>query len=80
MFFNSLDEFLNPKDFHLDIYNNKIYIDNFSKIVHLSPEKIIINGPNKKITLIGTGFSLNKLADKELLIIGKLESLALKDE
>ena len=77
---NYLRNFLDPKDFHIDIYDRSIDITNYNKIITLGTAKIIIEAPLKKITLCGSNFSLNKLADKELLISGKLDSLEIKHE
>ncbi len=80
MLVNYLRNFLDPQDFHIDIYNNKIHINNYEKIISLGTTKIIIKVNNQQINLFGTNFSLNKLADSELLITGSLESLEIKHE
>lgn len=80
MLANYLKEFLDPSEFHLDIYNGKIHINNYQKIISLGTTKTIIKAGNKKISLTGSNFSLNKLENNELLITGNLESLAIANE
>ncbi len=72
--------FIDPKDFSINIYKDKINIKNYKKIITLGINKIIIKLDNLKITLNGNNFSLTKLKDEELLITGKLESLEMKYE
>lgn len=80
MGYNYLRNFLNPVDFHIDIYNKLIHITNYEKILTLLSNKIIIKTKNQKVTLEGKNFSLKKLADKELLILGELSNLEMKYE
>ena len=80
MGYNYLRNFLNPVDFHIDIYNKLIHITNYEKILTLLSNKIIIKTKNQKVTLEGKKFSLKKLADKELLILGELSNLEMKYE
>lgn len=72
--------FIDPKDFNINIYSDKINIKNYKKIITLGVNKIIIKLDNKKVTLNGNKFSLTKLKDEEVLITGKLESLEIKYE
>ena len=80
MLVRNLYNFLDHSSFHIDIYDNKIHICNYKRIISLGSSKIIIKTNDKKVSLIGNNFSLNKLADNEILIIGNLESLEIKDE
>lgn len=80
MTYNYLRNFLDPIDFHIDIYDKKIHITNYEKILTLGSNKIIIKAKSRKITLEGRNFSLKKLADRELLILGSLNNLEIKYE
>ena len=80
MAYNYLRNFLDPIDFHIDIYDKKIHITNYLKILTLGSNKIIIKAKSRKITLEGRDFSLKKLADRELLILGRLDNLEIKYE
>ena len=80
MAYNYLRNFLDPIDFHIDIYDKKIHITNYLKILTLGSNKIIIKAKSRKITLEGRDFSLNKLVDRELLILGRLDNLEIKYE
>ena len=80
MAYNYLRNFLDPIDFHIDIYSKIIHITNYEKILTLGSNKIIIKAKSRKITLEGRDFSLKKLADRELLILGSLNNLEIKYE
>ena len=80
MAYNYLRNFLDPIDFHIDIYGEFIHITNYLKILTLSCNKIIIQVESCKIILEGRDFSLNKLADRELLISGRLYNMEIKYE
>lgn len=80
MVYDYLRNFLDPTSFHMDIYDKKIHLINYEKILTLGVNKIIIKAKNKKIILEGSNFSLNKLKDKELLILGELNNLEIKYE
>ena len=80
MAYNYLRNFLDPIDFHIDIYDKKIHITNYEKILTLGSNKIIIKAKSRKITLEGRYLSLKKLADRELLILGSLNNLEIKYE
>ena len=80
MAYNYLRNFLDPIDFHIDIYGKFIHITNYLKILTLSCNKIIIQVESCKMILEGRDFSLNKLADRELLISGRLYNMEIKYE
>ena len=77
---NEMKIFLNPSLFQINICSKNIYINNYTEIISLGLNKIVIKVSEGKIILNGTSFSLTKLASKELLITGKLESLEIKYE
>ncbi len=78
--FHQLKNYIEDHEFHMDIFADKIHIANYTKILSLGTDKVIIMVPNKKITLYGQSFSLNKLLDEEILLEGILTSLEIKNE
>ncbi len=78
--FNQIRNYIEDHEFHLDIYENKIHIINYQKIISLQTEKIIVLVPSKKIIMTGQNFSLNKLLDDEVLIEGFLTNLEINHE
>ena len=53
MVYNYLRNFLNPADFHIDIYDKHIHITKYDKIITLGTNKIIIKTTSKKLILEG---------------------------
>ncbi len=59
-------------EFRFTVYQNKVDIINYQKIVSLEDEKIIFLANNEKITIYGQKLTLNKLLEQEVLITGKI--------
>ena len=80
MIINELRNFFDPSLFQINICAKNIYVNNYTEVVSLGLNKIVLKVIKAKIILNGTSFSLTKLANNELLITGKLESLEIKYE
>ncbi len=78
--FQQIRNYIEDKEFHIDIYSNKIHVINYQKIISLEPDKIMIKAPNYKIILLGRNFSLDQLLEQEILLEGTLVSLEVKNE
>jgi len=72
---DKLINYINDKEFRFTIYNNKIHIINFNKLITLEDNYISFLTNNKKINIIGNNLSLEKLIDKELLIKGNISKI-----
>jgi len=73
-----LQEYIQDNDFRLTIFNNKLYIINYIKIISLENDKIIVEDKNKKIIIKGENFILNKLLEKEALISGVITNIEVR--
>lgn len=67
-----IEDYIEDREFHFDVFDDRIHVVNYLEILSVGDEKIIILGPHQKIYLYGSSFSLSKLFDQELLIDGKL--------
>jgi len=72
-----IKEFINPKDFKINYYENHLNIVNYDELVLLTEEKIIISKNERMITIKGRELSLLKLLDKEILIGGFIKTIEL---
>ena len=72
---NKLSNYINDKEFKLTIYDNKIHIINFKRIITLEDNYISFLTNDKKINILGTNLSLKKLVAKELLINGNVSKI-----
>ena len=73
--FNYISNYINDKEFRFTVYENKIHIINFNKIITLEDNYISIISNNKKINIKGSNLVLIKLIDNELLIKGNITSI-----
>ncbi len=72
---NRLKEYINDNEPRILILNDRLNINNYDEIFSLEPSRISIRINNKRIIIKGKDLVLNKMLDKELLIIGKIDSV-----
>lgn len=75
-----INNYINEKEFRINIYKNKINIINYTKIISLEDTFISVLTNNKKIIVKGKNLILLKILEYELLIKGELKSLEVIDE
>ena len=73
--FNCISNYINDKEFRFTVYDNKIHIINFNKIITLEDNYISILSNSKKINIKGLNLVLVKLLDNELLIKGNITNI-----
>jgi len=72
---NFFSNYINDKEFKFTVYENKIHIINFNKIITLEDNYISLLSTNKKINIKGLNLVLIKLVDNELLIKGNISNI-----
>lgn len=73
----SLNRFIKNDDYTINIWENNINIINFSEILILEENKVVLLIKNKKITVTGENLTINKLLDDEILLKGKIKTIEL---
>ena len=73
--FNKISNYINDKEFKFTVYEDKIHIINFNKIITLEDNYISVLSINKKINIKGLELVLIKLIDNELLVKGNVSSI-----
>ena len=68
-------EYIRDEEFRFTVYNDRIHIINFLKITSLNSDYILVQNNDRKISIRGNNMVLNKLLDKEVLIVGKINSI-----
>lgn len=68
-------EYVKDNEFRFTVYNNRIHIVNYIRIDFLTNNELLIIGDDSKIKIKGNNLVLNKLLNKEILIIGKVYSI-----
>lgn len=70
-----LYEYVSDNQFRFTVYDNYFHVVNFKRILSLEENYISVLSNNKKITITGSNFILNKLVDDELLITGNITKI-----
>jgi sporulation protein YqfC len=78
--FNKINNFIKDNEFIINLFEDKIYIKNYQRLVTLENNYISLYTNKKKIIIKGKNMNLNKILDKELLIIGEFVSIEVIDE
>ena len=69
--FNDVKNYIGENNFRIILYKDKIDLINYEKIIDISNNKIIIKS-NKNIIIEGKNLKLNKMLNKEILVLGDI--------
>jgi hypothetical protein len=75
-----LYNYVNDQEFRFTIYEDKIHIINFKRIISLEDNYISLESTNKKIIVKGENLTLKRLLDFELLVIGNISNIEVKND
>lgn len=75
-----INNYINDNNFKLSLYNNKLNIVNYKKLLSLEENYISILLEKKKLIIKGSNLFLIKILDNELLIKGNIKSIEVVDE
>ena len=73
--FNRVRQFINDQEFRLTIFEDRIHVVNYLKIISLEDERISFLTQKGRLIIKGEKLCLNKLLDDEVLISGKVVSI-----
>lgn len=72
---NNIREFLEDKKYYIDIYDNKLHIFNYKKLIKLSDTEMIIEIENFLLKINGINLKIIQMEKQELLIVGSVENM-----
>ncbi len=75
-----INNYLDNKDLKITLFNNKLNILNYEKLISIEKEYISVKYKNQIIRIKGEELKLKKILENELLIIGKIKILEVVDE
>ncbi len=75
-----MNHYINDLEFRFTIFENKIHIMNFTRIISLEENRITFQTKNQKYTIKGSLFVLKKILEKELLIEGIISTIEVQNE
>lgn len=73
--FNHIKEYINDNEFRFTIFEDRIYVMNYLKIISLEEERISFLTKKGRIIIKGRNLCLNKLLDDEVLISGLVSNI-----
>ena len=73
------NNYINDKEFKLTVYDNKIHINNYQRIISLENDYVSLKSKTKKITIKGNNIHLKKLIDQELLLSGDINIIEVEN-
>lgn len=68
-------EFVKDEEFRFTVFNNRIHVVNYKKINTLNSDYILIESDDRRIGIKGNNLVLNKMLDREILVIGMVKSI-----
>ena len=77
---DKLYNFIDDNEFRFTVYENKIHIINYKRIISLENDYISLKSNNKKIAIFGNNLSLNKLLNNEMLISGIITKIEVNND
>lgn len=78
--FDRINNFIKDNEFMINIYEDKIYIKNYTRIISIENNYISLYSAKKKIIIKGKNLTLKKILDYELLIIGDFNNIEVINE
>ena len=73
--FERVKEYIQDNEFRLTLFEDRIHIINYVKILSLEAERISILTASKRIVIKGEDLVLNRLLECEVLILGNVFSV-----
>lgn len=73
--FDRVKNYIVDNEFRLTLYINMIHIMNYTKIISLDDNRIVIASLTKRVTITGNHLHLNRLLDEEILIKGQVDAI-----
>ncbi len=73
--YKTMKNFLMDFDYYIDLYENKIHVFNYTDILKLNDEEIILAMPSFTLALKGNNFSVKQLEKREILIDGQINQV-----
>lgn len=75
-----LSNYVEDNTFCFTLYDNKIHILNFKRIITLEENYISFSSQKQKINITGNNFMLKKLLQNEMLITGTIIKIEVSNE
>ena len=78
--FSKVRDYIQDDEFRLTIFNDRLYAINYLDIISLTSDTIFFKTTKGILTVKGQNLALNKLLEKEVLIIGEITSVEVNND
>ena len=78
--FSKVRDYIQDDEFRLTIFNDRLYAINYLDIISLTSDTIFFKTTKCILTVKGHNLALNKLLEKEVLIIGEITSVEVNND
>lgn len=75
-----VNQYIYDKEFRFTVFDNRIHIINFKRIIVLEEDLVLLQSNQKKIRIVGTRLVLNKLLDHEMLLMGNIQKIEVEND
>ena len=76
---NTFTNYFKNENYSILIANNKLYINNYNKIINIKSNEIIIDVKDKRLFIFGKDFILKKMDKLELYITGSVTRVEINE-
>lgn len=76
--FRGMIDYIKDTELKINVYKDKVNIVNYDEVLDFSDNKITIKVGNTHILVLGSNLVINKLFDREILILGEISSVELR--
>ena len=76
---NTFTNYFKNENYSLLIASNKLYINNYNKIINIKSNEIIIDVKDKRLFIFGKDFILKKMYKIELYITGSITRVEINE-
>ncbi len=77
--FDRVKNYIVDSEFRVTLYIDMVHIINYTKIVSLEENRIVILSTKKRIIITGSNLHLNRLLDEEILIKGDVLNIEVEN-
>ena len=78
--FSKVRDYIQDDEFRLTIFNDRLYAINYLDIISLTSDTIFFKTTKGILTVKCHNLALNKLLEKEVLIIGEITSVEVNND
>lgn len=78
-FVKNIEKYVKQDDFKIIVKENCINVQNYIELDKIESKEIILFANRKKITIVGSNLTINKLLNDELLVLGDYSKIIFEE-